>query len=98
MNTKCANTLLCWACSAPICIEFAPGADMSKFPHARGLIYEGNTLRVKSGMVQQGYATSHLSVVPSQGKPFPIAHEDVIRVADVSGTIWEKAVREKRMS
>lgn len=97
MSTKCANTPVCWSCSAPLCIEFAPGADMSKFSHARGLIYEGNMLHIKSGMVRQGYATSHLSVVPSQGKPFTIAHKDVIRVAEVNGgTIWENALREKQ--
>lgn len=85
-SKKCMNTPECWSCSAPVCIELAQGVDRSKFPHARGLIYEGNTLRVTTGMIRQGYETTHLSVYLPQCKPFPIAHADIIRVMDVNGT------------
>lgn len=71
---------------------------MSKFPHGRSLIYEGNTLRVTAGLIHQGYQTTHLSVCPSMRESFPIAHADIIRITDVYGaTIWENTeLKEKK--
>lgn len=92
------NTPACWSCPAPISIEFVSEADVSTLPHERGLVYEGYTLRITTGTIRQRYQATHLSVCLPEREPFPIAHRDIVRVADVyGGTIWEKSVRQKRI-